>query len=176
MAKTQVTGVYRIAADRCAVTFQTNHLFGLTNVTGTFAIRSGHIVITAPITASTAQVSIDPASFTTGNRRRDAAVRSARFLDATRHPDITFTSHGIRRCGGQWLVHGDLTVRATTRPVELAIEHVEITDDGLRARATALIDRFAFGLTRAKAVTARYLNLILDVTAARDRGPTPTRG
>jgi polyisoprenoid-binding protein YceI len=165
MARTQVTGGYRIVAARSAVRFQTNHLFGLTNVSGTFAIRSGRIVIAAPITASTATVSIDAASFSTRNQRRDTAVRSAKFLDAAHHPDITFTSHGVRRYGGQWLVHGDLTVRATTLPVELTIEHIEITDEGLSARATALIDRFAFGLTRARAVTARYLNLILDVTA-----------
>jgi polyisoprenoid-binding protein YceI len=167
MAETQLTGTYRIDAARSTVRFQTNHLFGLTNVTGTIAIRSGHIVIAEPVTASTVRVSIDPASFTTLNRRRDTAVRSPRFLDAAHHPDITFTSHGLRRYGGRWVVHGDLTVRATTRPAEITVEHVEITDGGLRARATALIDRYAFGLTESRAVTARYLNLILDVTATR---------
>lgn len=162
---TPATGTYRIMAARSAVRFQTNHLFGLTNVAGTFAVRSGHIVIATPITASTATVSIDAASFTTRNRRRDAAVRSAKFLDTAHHPDITFTSHGARRYGNQWLVHGDLTVRATTRPVELTIELLQTRDDELRAQATALIDRYAFGLTKSKAITARYLNLILEVTA-----------
>jgi polyisoprenoid-binding protein YceI len=155
-------------AARSTVRFQTNHLFGLTNITGTFAIRSGHIVIASPITASTATVSIDASSFTTLSRRRDAAVRSAKFLDTAHHPDITFTSHGLRRYGNQWVLHGDLTVRATTHPVDVTIEHIQTRDDELRAQATALIDRYAFGLTKAKAITARYLNLILDATATRD--------
>jgi polyisoprenoid-binding protein YceI len=161
-------GIYRIVAARSTVRFQTNHLFGLTNVAGTFAVRSGHIVIASPVTASTATVSIDAASFTTLNRRRDAAVRSAKFLDSAHYPEITFTSHGARRYGDQWLLHGDLTVRATTHPVELTIEHIQTRHDELRAQATALIDRYAFGLTKAKAITARYLNLILDITAIRN--------
>jgi polyisoprenoid-binding protein YceI len=161
------TGTYRIVATRSTVRFQTNHLFGLTNITGTFAVRSGHIVIASPITASTVTATIDAASFTTLNRRRDAAVRSGKFLDTAHHPDITFTSHGLRRYGNQWVLHGELTVRAIARPVELTIKHIEITDDRLRAHATALIDRYAFGLTRAKGTTARYLNLIVDVTAIR---------
>jgi polyisoprenoid-binding protein YceI len=165
---TPATGSYRIMAARSTVRFQTNHLFGLTNITGTFAIRSGHIVIASPITASTATVSIDASSFTTLSRRRDAAVRSAKFLDTAHHPDITFTSHGLRRYGNQWVLHGDLTVRATTHPVDVTIEHIQTRDDELRAQATALIDRYAFGLTKAKAITARYLNLILDATATRD--------
>jgi polyisoprenoid-binding protein YceI len=160
-------GTYRIAAAHSTVKFQTNHLFGLTNITGTFGIRSGHIVIASPVTASTATAIIDAASFTTLNRRRDVAVRSGKFLDTANHPDITFTSHGLRRYGNQWVLHGHLTVRATARPVELTIEHIEATDDGLRARVTALIDRYAFGLTRARFVTSRYLSLVVDVIATR---------
>jgi polyisoprenoid-binding protein YceI len=161
------TGIYRIVAARSTVRFQTNHLFGLTNITGTLAVRCGHIVIASPVTASTATATIDAASFTTLNRKRDAAVRSAKFLDTAHHPDITFTSHGVRRYGKQWILHGDLTVRATTQPVELTIEHIHTKDDQLRAQATALIDRYAFGLTKARAITSRYLNVIIDVTATR---------
>jgi polyisoprenoid-binding protein YceI len=162
------TGTYRIVAARSTVGFQTNHLFGLTNITGTFAVRCGHIVIASPVTASRATVFIDAASFSTRNRRRDAAVRSAKFLDTAHHPDITFTAHGLRRYGSEWVLHGELTVRATTNPVELTIEHIQTRDGELRVQATALIDRYAFGLTRARAITSRYLNVILDVIATRN--------
>ncbi|NJC73472.1 YceI family protein [Planosporangium thailandense] len=161
-------GAYRVVADRSTVRFQTNHLFGLTNITGVLAVRSGRIVIAEPLAASTATATVDAASFTTLNRRRDAAVRSAKFLDTARHPDITFTSHGLRRYAGQWVLHGDLTVRAATQPVELTITHARTRDGALRVRATALIDRYAFGLTRARFVTARHLNVVVDVSATRE--------
>jgi hypothetical protein len=41
---------------------------------------------------------------------------------------------------------------------------IEAAESGLRARATTRIDRYAFGLTAAKGMAARYLDI--DLTAA----------
>lgn len=67
--------------------------------------------------------------------------------------------------GGCWMLAGELTVRQATSPVILAIEAVEPAGAGFRARAGTRIDRYAFGLTAAKGMAARYLHIGLAVTA-----------
>lgn len=69
---------------------------------------------------SRADVEIDAASVTTGDEKRDGHLRSADFFDAENHPRITFRSGRIEsRGGGKYLIHGDLTIRGTTKPVAL---------------------------------------------------------
>jgi hypothetical protein len=50
--------------------------------------------------------------------------------------------------------------------VTLAIESVETAGQGFVTRATTRIDRYAFGVTAAKGMAARYLDVVL--TAAAD--------
>ena len=68
--------------------------------------------------ASRIRVEIDAASFRTGNPARDASVRSARFLDAGRHPVMVFVAEEM---DGD-VLNGTLTVCGTTRPVRLPAE------------------------------------------------------
>lgn len=77
------------------VRFRTRHLFGLAPVRGEFAIRTGIVDVAEPLAASRICVEIDAASFRTGNPQRDRNVRSGRFLDAGRHPVMTFVSECI---------------------------------------------------------------------------------
>jgi len=58
-----------------------------------------------------------------------------------------------------------LEVRGVSQPVTLVIESVETAGAGFRARATTRIDRYAFGLTAAKGMAARQLNIDLTATA-----------
>jgi polyisoprenoid-binding protein YceI len=60
---------------------------------------------------------------------------------------------------------GELTVRGVSQPVTLAIDSVETTGQGFRARATTPIDRYAFGLTVARGLAARYVEVELIVAA-----------
>jgi polyisoprenoid-binding protein YceI len=53
----------------------------------------------------------------TGEPQRDDHLRSADFLDAARHPVITFKSTSSRQVGAtDYEVLGDLTIRGTSRP------------------------------------------------------------
>ncbi|WP_369368542.1 YceI family protein [Streptomyces sp. CG4] len=56
---------------------------------GTFAIRGGTVEVTEPPSGSRVHAEIDAVSLRTGNARRDATVRSAKFLDTDRYPLIT---------------------------------------------------------------------------------------
>jgi polyisoprenoid-binding protein YceI len=87
----------------------------------------------------------------TGDEKRDAHLRSADFLDVERHPEITFVSTKVRPAeDGRLAVTGDLTIRGTTRSVDVTVEPNGVVQ-GPKGRvagftATATIDRTAFGL------------------------------
>jgi polyisoprenoid-binding protein YceI len=68
-----------------------------------------------PLASSRIRVEIDAASFRTGNGARDVSVRSARFLDAGRHPVMVFVAEKMEGDAPD----GALTVCGTTRPVRL---------------------------------------------------------
>jgi polyisoprenoid-binding protein YceI len=158
-------GRYRLDPTRSSAAFRTRHLFGLGAVSGTMTVTSGEITIDPAVPQAAVTAAVSAASFNTGSRARDRDVRSARFLDAGQYPDITFRGGNLTMADGCWLLAGQLTVRDVTRPVTLAIESVEASGAGFRARATTRIDRYAYGLTAAKGMAARYLGIDLNVTA-----------
>ncbi|PRX44022.1 polyisoprenoid-binding protein YceI [Prauserella shujinwangii] len=160
-------GEYRIDAERSAISFTTRHLFGLAPVHGTFRLREGHLRVGDPVSGSAARATVSAASVDTGNAQRDASVRSATYLDAEAHPDITFASTGLARADGHWTLHGDLTVRGRTRPVALRIDSAHPDGGRVRLGATCEVDRYEFGITAMRGMTGRRLTLRLDVTAER---------
>jgi polyisoprenoid-binding protein YceI len=162
-----VPGTYRIDAARSAITFTTRHLFGLDAVRGRFRLREGEIRVTDPLTESSARAKISAASFSTGNPGRDSAVLSPRLLDAGAHPDITFISRRLDQAEGRWVMHGLLSVRGKAHPVELLIEEAQPTGQDLRLRAGFHLDRYDFGITRAKGLAGRHLGFRLDIVAHR---------
>jgi len=98
---------------------------------------------------------------------RDAAVRSDRLLAVAAHPDIVFTSDRLAIEAGSWTLHGSLSVRGVARPVVLRVEGAVTTGNRLRLRASARIDRYEFGVTKARGLAARHLDLTLDIVADR---------
>jgi len=165
--KTPQPGTYRIDPGRCSITFRTRHLFGLGAVRGTLRLDAGEIRIADPVRSSAVRATVDAASFHTGNPGRDATVLSGRLLDAGRHPVLTYRSGELAESGGQWTLHGSLTVAGNTAPVELAIEQARTDGGELTAAATAAIDRYAFGVTALKGLAARHLSCRIEIVATR---------
>jgi polyisoprenoid-binding protein YceI len=158
-------GRYLLSQGTSVVTFRTRHLFGLSSVTGTMDITSGEISIDPAVLHAAVTGTISAASFSSGNRGRDRDVRSRRFLDTDHHPDITFRAGALRHDQGRWVLAGELTVRQVTSPVTLAISSVEPAGTGFLACATTRIDRYAYGVTAAKGVAARYLDVTVTAVA-----------
>ncbi|WP_369172968.1 YceI family protein [Streptomyces sp. R28] len=169
---TPAPGTYTIDAGRSTIAFTTRHFFGLGAVPGTFALASGQVHVDAEPTLSSATAVIDADSFTTGSGTRDKVVRSPKYLDTAKHPHITFASNAVQDTGSGYVLRGELTVKATTQPVELAVEQPECGAEGIRFRATTRIDRYAFGITVDKGMTARHLTLSLDILAVPAVGNT----
>jgi polyisoprenoid-binding protein YceI len=159
------SGTYRMDAQACAVTFATRHLFGLGAVHGGFAVREGRIDVAEPAFGSSVRVVISAGSFDTGNAMRDNAVRSLLAVDD--HPDIVFMSSRLAIEDGRWTLHGLLSVLGVARPVAVRVDGASTTGDRLRLRASSRIDRYEFGVTKARGVAARHLELRLDVVADR---------
>jgi polyisoprenoid-binding protein YceI len=163
-------GRYAIDNQHSTLWFRSRHLFGLAPVRGTMAITDGQVDVADPITDSSAHIEIDTTSFDTGSRQRDGDVRSARFLDADRYPSMTFTSARLDRSDGRWTLAGTLTVRDVARPVSLAIEQSTVqpgTPNSFVVCATTRIDRTKFGLTAARWMAGRHLDVWLQILGVR---------
>ena len=163
-------GRYQIDRRASAIAFKSRHLFGLAPVHGTIAIRDGLVDIADPLTNSSVQVEIDTTSFDTGSRHRDQDVRSPRFLDAERCPSMTFTSERLDRSEGRWTLTGTLTVCDVARPVSLTIERSTVPPGrpiSFVVWATTRIDRTDFGLTAAKGLAGRHLDVSLRIQGVR---------
>jgi polyisoprenoid-binding protein YceI len=159
-------GRYAIDSRGSTIAFRSRHLFGVAPVRGTMAISQGVVEVADPITDSSVQVEIDTTSFHTGSRHRDGDVRSARFLNAARYPSMTFTSERLDRSNGHWTLTGTLIVRDVARPVSLAIEQSAVqpgTASSFVVYATTRIDRTDFGLTAARGMAGRHLDVSLRI-------------
>jgi polyisoprenoid-binding protein YceI len=92
------------------------------------------------------------ASLSTGSPDRDAHLSSPDFFDAERHPELRFESTRIERDGDEVVVRGDLTLRGTTRPVELRGELVGPVVDAFGTPRVGLelsgkVDRTEYGIS-----------------------------
>ncbi len=106
------------------VGFSVKHLMVAT-ARGTFKTYTGSVQLDQKdFTKSVFQGEIDVASIDTGNADRDNHLRNNDFFDVANHPKITFKSTSIEhKSEGDYVVHGDLTIRGVTRPVALEVEY-----------------------------------------------------
>ena len=173
-------GSYSIDPSHSHVGFAVKH-FGLAKVRGEFTTFEGTITVAEPATDSSVTVSIDAASFDSGDEGRDGHVTSPDFLDVAQFPTLTFTSTAVRADGDDWVVTGDLTIHGTTRSVELVTELEGAIDDPygmerIAFSATTEIDRTDFGLTWNQAleggglVVGKSVKITIDVEAVRPKG------
>ncbi len=156
-------GRYRIAPTTSTARFTVDMVFGLITSRGEIPIRAGSVEITDGSARVTAE--LDPAAIATGNRRRDKDLRSARFLDVDRFPAVRFVGTvppDLTAAPGSLTMHGDTV--ATT----VDIRAVRRTDNRIDVVATARLDRFAFGVTAARRLVGRHVNVALAVTLLTD--------
>lgn len=146
------TGTWEIDPSHSSIEFVARHLV-VSKVRGRFASFSGTAEVTEPVESSSVEVTIDAASISTGDDKRDEHLRSPDFLDVDNHPTLTFRATGAQRSDGeQWTIPGELTIRGVSKPVTLDVAYLGVFNDpwgNPKAAFTASteIDREAFGLT-----------------------------
>lgn len=147
-----VVGTWTLDPAHSELSFSVKHL-GVSKVRGKF--ESFEVtVVTAPNPGeSTITATIDVASVNTGQRDRDAHLRTSDFFLADQHPTMTFVSTGIHLPGGdEFTIEGELTLRGVTRAVVLTGELGGVIIDGYGqtkagASASTKINRHDFGVS-----------------------------
>ena len=143
---------YTIDGSHSHASFTVRHLM-VSNVRGEFQRFSGTVSYDdANPAAASVEVSLEAASISTNEEKRDAHLRSADFFDVEKFPTLTFKSTAAKAHGDGLALTGDLTIHGVTRSVLLTVE--EITGEqkdpwGSTRRgavATTKIKRSDFGL------------------------------
>jgi polyisoprenoid-binding protein YceI len=133
------------------VGFVGRHLV-VTKVRGQFEKYTGSVTFDGDPANSKWQLSIETASVNSGQEKRDGHLRSPDFFDAEKYPKMEFVSTKVEPAGDSELkVTGDLTIKGTTRPVELKVEVGGVTKgpmgEELPISASTEINREDWGLT-----------------------------
>jgi len=146
-----IAGTWAIDPVHSEVSFVVRHMM-VSKVRGRFDTFEGTIVTAEDPLASSVTASVDLSSINTGQEQRDAHIRSADFFEVEKHTHMTFASTGIRAEGDHFLLDGDLTLKAVTKPVTFKLEVNGFGPDaygGTRAgfSATTEINRHDFGVS-----------------------------
>ncbi|HUN37349.1 MAG TPA: YceI family protein [Trebonia sp.] len=146
-----VAGTWAIDPVHSEVTFTVRHM-AVSKVRGRFDKFEGTFVTAEDPLASTVTVTVDASSINTNQEQRDAHIRSADFFEVETHPNLTFTSTGIKDNDGEFDLAGDLTIRGVTKPVVFKLEVTGFGPDaygGTRAgfSATTEVNRHDFGVS-----------------------------
>lgn len=64
-------------------------------------------------------VTIASSSINTGNKARDKHLRKSKYFDVENYPNLTFKSAKVVKTSEGYTLHGDLTIKKTTLPVEI---------------------------------------------------------
>lgn len=134
-----------------SVGFETTHML-ITKVRGEFTDYNAEIRLDpADLSSLSLSGTIEVSSIDTRNDKRDDHLRSDDFFDVENHPQITFTSKKVVKKRRDHVLVGDLTIRGTTREVELPFTiEGPIKDpwgnDRIGFRAETTINRMDFGI------------------------------
>src|SRR5438552_854251 len=121
---------YKIDPTHSEITFKVKHLM-ITNVTGKLTkfdatMESDRDDFTDAVVTFEADVN----SITTHNEQRDAHLKSDDFFNAEKYPKITFRSTSLKKeSDEEYKLYGDLTIRDTTKPIELKVTYNGLIND-----------------------------------------------
>ena len=176
---------YTIDTAHSSAQFGVRHMM-VSNVRGEFSKLTGSISYDeSKPAATTVQATIDAASISTREPKRDAHLRSPDFFDVAEYPSLTFKSKRAVKTASGMALTGDLTIHGVTKEVTLNVQGPtpEVKDPwGLLRRgayASTTINRRDFGLTWNGALEAGGLvvgdevTITLDIEATRKPDVSP---
>jgi len=148
----KLAGTWTLDASRSEIRLRSKSMWGLVPVKGVFGRIEGSGTVSAAGEAS-GTITVSSESIDTKMKKRDEHLRSADFFDAEKYPYITFNVTRIEKVDqDSYKLRGDLTIKETTRPVELTgtIEGRVADPFGGKERlgvsASGQLNRMDFGL------------------------------
>jgi polyisoprenoid-binding protein YceI len=112
-------GEYRIDPAHSTIGFAVRH-YEINWVDGRFKEFEGTIRYDdKDVTKSSVEFTAKSASIDTGVEARDKHLRTADFFEVEKYPTLSFKSTRVERKGQDYVLHGDLTLKGVTKPVQL---------------------------------------------------------
>jgi polyisoprenoid-binding protein YceI len=145
-------GTYNLDVAHTTIGFVVKHMM-VSKVRGSFNDFKGSVTIAENPLESSAELTIQTNSISTGVADRDGHLRSEDFLAVDKFPEIAFKStRVVGHSGDEFTVVGDLTIRDVTKEVELTVEYGGAGTNPWGAQVWGFsisteIDREEFGLT-----------------------------
>ena len=172
---------WTIDTSHSSAAFSVRHLM-ITNVRGEFEKFTGTVSYDpARPEATTVTASIDVASISTRDEKRDEHLRSADFFEAAKYPTLSVTSKALRQGDKGLELVGDLTIKETTREVVLLVDGPTPPqvdpwgNERIGASAHTKIKRSEFGITwntlleTGGALVGDEITITLDVSLIRQK-------
>lgn len=143
-------------------------------VHGRFGAVEGSIVLDqSDLSRSSVIAVIRADSIDTGNKRRDAHLRTRDFFDVENFPDIEFRSTKVERGRDRDSLNleGRLTIKGNTQTVKLDVNEMDHSrsprgEEFVYYSATTELDRFAFGFDYGRLLIGRTLKVTINVQAS----------
>ncbi|WP_264937109.1 YceI family protein [Streptomyces sp. A012304] len=174
-----LTGEWVIDPAHSRIGFSVRHAM-VTTVRGAFTEYQSRLYFDGRDPArSRAEIVLSTGSVDTGVEQRDAHLMGRDFLDAATYPRMRFISTAVRFGGADvYQMTGDLTIKATTRPVVLELTYIgHVTDpfgyERVGFDGTTTINRSDWGLSydsrlaEGGAMVSEKVRLQLDIAAIR---------
>jgi polyisoprenoid-binding protein YceI len=121
-------GTWTVDTSHSRVGFVARHLM-IAKTRGHFSNFSGTITVAEDRLASTVSATVELASVSTDDEKRDAHLKSADFFDVEKYPTMTFTTTGLKADGDDLVLLGDLTLHGVTGQVAFELEFEGVSKD-----------------------------------------------
>jgi len=146
---------FKIDPVHSSVNFSVTHM-SVSTVNGRFTDFEGKIIFDdKDTTKSSVSVKIKAGSINTDNSGRDTDLKSAKYFDVEKFPELTFQSKSVEKKGDGYVAHGTLTIHGVSKDIDLPFELKGPVDSKngkiMGAHAGVTINRQDFGITNAPA-------------------------
>jgi len=170
---------FKIDPNHSSVNFAVSHAGGISTVVGRFTQFEGKIAFDdKDVTKSSVNVTIKATSINTDVAARDNDLRSPKYFDVEKFPEITFTSKSVEKKGNDYVAHGTLTIHGVAKDVDLPFDMKGPVDAGqnrgkvMGAHASLTLSRVDYGVGPATPMIGSDVKLDLYVEA-RMAPPAP---
>lgn len=164
---------YTIDGSHTGVVFKISHL-GFSNTFGRFNTVEGSFTLDREaVEKSAVTVKIKSESIDTNDAKRDKHLRSPDFFNVKLHPEISFTSTGVKKLSDtEFEVAGNLLLNGVTKPLTLKLTKLgEGTDPGGNHRVgfdtTVVIKRSDFGMNYMVGAIGDEVTLMISTEGVR---------
>lgn len=165
------TSTWAIDPAHSSINFTVRHM-GVSNVHGSLGSVKGTVVFDEKdITKATVVATAETTTVATGVEMRDQDLKSPKFFDVAKYPQLSFKSTSISNAGGKVTLTGDLTLNGVTKSVTLDVDGPAppqtdakgLTRSGFSASGSLKRSDFTFGPKVPSAVVGDDIKFSIDV-------------